>query len=588
MAQWIKENQKMGPNSNNVFEVSLLGSADGALISNTNPLPVSLGNNSVTITGPVTIPGSIEITNDEGNPIPTHAHLFNGEDEEYSNTNPLPVSGNVNITTLPNVTINGPIAVTDNGSSLTVDGNVGITGDVNVTQGTDPWVVSGNVNVDNFPATQTVDGTVNIGTLPEVEVKNDTGNPISVIGTTINPFGKLVVSVDDDTVQHTSTNRRKVSNYEITEFNTFQYTKDPLIWDEEVTGTASSTLDPYEATLVLSVGTATGDRIERQTKRVLPYIPGRENEVIMHFKLNAQQTGIVKRLGILDETSGIYLEDDGTTYNVVLRKTTAGGTTETRIARANWNGDKLDGTGPSGITIDFTKFQTMVIEYNWFTGHTELKFVLDNYTYPFHQFEFNNSEDTVITNTPFLPIKWDIHNTTGAAGTHTMEISSYATLSEAGQVPLGVKNTVTTPLDGITCTDALTFYPILSIRLRVDRIKGIVLPQTFQVAALDNSPVFYKVLLNPTLAGANTWSTYADTHIEFNTDATAVAEGDFIVDAGYIDPNGQGAKLPLDSVSAFQLGRENMGTTSEIITIAAATGSANKEVYASFGWIEVR
>jgi hypothetical protein len=434
----------------------------------------------------------------------------------------------------------------------------------------------------------TVDGTVNIGTLPEVEVKNDTGNPISVIGTTINPFGKLVVSVDDDTVQHTSTNRRKVSNYEITEFNTFQYTKDPLIWDEEVTGTASSTLDPYEATLVLSVGTTIGDRIERQTKRVLPYIPGRENEVIMHFKLNAQQTGIVKRLGILDEISGIYLEDDGTTYNVVLRKTTAGGTTETRIARANWNGDKLDGAGPSGITIDFTKFQTMVIEYNWFTGHAELKFVLDNYTYPFHQFEFNNSEDTVITNTPFLPIKWDIHNTTGAAGTHTMEISSYATLSEAGQVPLGVKNTVTTPLDGITCTDALKFYPILSIRLRVDRIKGIVLPQTFQVAALDNSPVFYKVLLNPTLTGANTWSTYADTHIEFNTDATAVAEGDFIVDAGYIDPNGQGAKLPLDSVSAFQLGRENMGTTSEIITIAAATGSANKEVYASFGWIEVR
>jgi hypothetical protein len=36
------------------------------------------------------------------------------------------------------------------------------------------------------------------------------------------------------------------------------------------------------------------------------------------------------------------------------------------------------------------------------------------------------------------------------------------------------------------------------------------------------------------------------------------------------------------------LGRESMGTTSEIITIAAATGSANKDVYASIGWIEVR
>ena len=61
----------MGPNSNNVFEVSLLGSADGALISNTNPLPVSLGSNTVNITGPVTVPGEIEIKNDTGNPVLT-------------------------------------------------------------------------------------------------------------------------------------------------------------------------------------------------------------------------------------------------------------------------------------------------------------------------------------------------------------------------------------------------------------------------------------------------------------------------------------------------------------------------------------
>ena len=519
MVQFSTRKDRTQLMNDELYEVMMLaGDRNGTIVDSDNPLPVTIGGESITITGPVTIPGEVEVSNDEGDPL--HVDI---------------VGQTFNL-------------MLDSASHI-------------------------NVNVTS---------------IPEVEVKNDVGNPLKVIGTEVNPFGKLVLSVDDDTVQHTSTNRRKVSNYEITEFNTFQYTKDPLIWDEEVTGTASSTLDTYEATLVMSVGTTTGDRIERQTKRVLPYIPGRENEVIMHFKLNAQQTGIVKRLGILDETSGIYLEDDGTTYNVVLRKTTAGGVSETRIARANWNGDKLDGTGSSGITLDFTKFQTLVIEYNWFTGHAELKFIIGNYTHPIHQFEFNNSQDTVITNTPFLPIKWDIHNTTGAAGTHTMEISSYATLSEAGQVPLGVKNTVTTPITGITCTAAETFYPILSIRLRTDRIKGIVLPQNFQVAALDNSPLFYKVLLNPVLTGATTWNTYADTHIEYNTNATAVTEGDFVIDAGYIDPNGQGAKLPLDTTSALQLGRESMGTTSEIITIAAATGSANKDVYASFGWIEVR
>ena len=74
----------------------------------------------LTITGDVIvsdITGTVEISNDEGSAIPTHSHLFDENDVEYTDTNPL-----------------------------TIDGNVGIVGDVNVTQGTSPWEISGNVN----------------------------------------------------------------------------------------------------------------------------------------------------------------------------------------------------------------------------------------------------------------------------------------------------------------------------------------------------------------------------------------------------------------------------------------------------------
>ena len=57
------------------------------------------------------------------------------------------------------VTVDNEISINDGGNSITVDGTV------TALQGTDPW---------------TVDGTVNIGTLPEVEVKNDVGNPLPV------------------------------------------------------------------------------------------------------------------------------------------------------------------------------------------------------------------------------------------------------------------------------------------------------------------------------------------------------------------------------------------------------------------------
>jgi hypothetical protein len=113
----------------------------------------------ITIDGDVNIPGIVTVHNTDDDPLFTHTHLYDENDAEYTASNPLTIDGTVNIGTMPNVTLNQPIAVTDNNGSLTVDGTV---------------------SVDNFPATQTVDGTVNIGTLPEIEVKNDVGNPLNV------------------------------------------------------------------------------------------------------------------------------------------------------------------------------------------------------------------------------------------------------------------------------------------------------------------------------------------------------------------------------------------------------------------------
>jgi hypothetical protein len=73
----------------------------------------------------------------------------------------------------------------------TLDVNV-TNSSIAVTQSTSPWVVSGTVNIGTIPEVEIkndsgnpipVNGTVNIGTIPEVEIKNDSGNPIPVNGT---------------------------------------------------------------------------------------------------------------------------------------------------------------------------------------------------------------------------------------------------------------------------------------------------------------------------------------------------------------------------------------------------------------------
>lgn len=73
---------------------------------------------------------------------------------------------------------------------------------ITVEQGTSPWVVSGtvdsvqsgtwNVNVANFPATQNVAVT----SIVEVEVKNDSGNPLPISGTVTITDGSGPLTVD--------------------------------------------------------------------------------------------------------------------------------------------------------------------------------------------------------------------------------------------------------------------------------------------------------------------------------------------------------------------------------------------------------
>ena len=482
MAQFNSANGSFQNNGKTLFEVNMLASTDGEPISNTNPLPVNLGGANVTITGDVTIPASVEISNDVGNAIP-------------------------------------------------------------------------------------------------------------VIGTTTNHNGKLVLTVDDDTVQHTSRNRRKVSTQQVLFFNTFQYDRDTEVWDESFTANstfANAVYDQYEGGVILEVSNTINSEVIRQTKNVIRYIPGRQNELIFTTRLNGTVSGIRKRIGAFDANNGIYFEDDGGTYSCVVRRGTANGNVETRFTRDNWNYDKLDGTGPSGITLDFSKNQMMTIEYEWFgSGQVEWNFVIDNNKHPIHQYNTGNRQNIVWSNSPFVPHRLELTNTTGALGTHKLFQGGFCVLTEGTVGPLGRRRDIASPVTGKTLTTANVFYPVLSIRLQSVGLDGVVLPLGFQAATLDNTAIFYRIIRDATLTSPS-WVEEENTLIEYDLSATALSGGDIIA-SGYISPNAQGGEQLLGDVnSVVQLGRNNLGTTSQTLTIAIAPVNSNKNGWASLNWIEVR
>ena len=408
-----------------------------------------------------------------------------------------------------------------------------------------------------------------------------------------NPYGAPVLRIDDTTKQHTAKNRVKVSTNEITDFATYTQSKDDDIWDEEITGTASATHDVYQAMVLLEVGDTAGDEIKRQTKRVQRYLPGRQSEMSIVYRWFPLLPGVRRRVGIFDEQNGAYLEEGSdNTFYCVIRRNTSEGIVETRVARDDWSDDKLDGTGPSGITLNPSAIQQLVIEYEWYgAGQVEFKLVIDNNSYPLHKFNHANRIETTWSGNAALPIRVELTNVTGeSAGPHYFWQGSHSFQSESTTTLLGRQKAISSPLTGYTLTAANTFYPVVAIRLKTTALNSVVVPDFYAGATLDNTNVFIRILEDATVTGG-TWISYdSESAVEYNLTGTAVSGGTTL-DTVYVSSTNQGNVFKLPERAITQLTRNTtttLGDTPATFVIALATTNANKAGWASLGWIEVR
>ena len=407
--------------------------------------------------------------------------------------------------------------------------------------------------------------------------------------------GQPTLRTIDSQAGYTSKNRMKISNYQTDFFNTFQYGKETDVWDESTANGGSATWNSNTNWVDMAVGSTLGSKVIRQTRNVMRYLPGRSSQLTYAVRLQAPVTGIRRRLGLFDEQNGFYFEDAGVLgadglpeYNVVVRSSTSGSLVENRVPRSQWNGDKLNGLGPSGITADATKAQMITFDYEWYgAGQIVVGFVINGFTHIIHTFNHGNITTTPWSSTPFLPIRLEIENLTGVAGTHYLYQGSNSLISEGEATKLGIAQNITGPITGRTMSSANTFYPILSIRLKPDALKGIVLPTFFQAATVDNTSVFYKLVRNATLTGANFVNmSDANAFTQYDISATSYTGG-IDIDSGFVIGSG-GTGIRLDQNTVYQLGRGSLGTVSDILTLAIASPNANKSALAAMTWIEQR
>lgn len=424
------------------------------------------------------------------------------------------------------------------------------------------------------------------------------------------PVLRTVVNTAQATGQtlsgYTSKNRLKVSPYETIFFNTFQYGLESDVWETSTTGTASAVFNSSISQIDLAVGSTTGDKVIRQTKNVMRYIPGRSGQLSTAAVFGSVTTGVRKRIGLWDGTNGAYFEQSGTVdgsgnpiYNCVI----SNGGAPIVVPNADWNGNKLDGQGDNEITIDYNKIQLFFIEYEWYgAGQVGFGFIIEGAPYTVHTFNTANNFVNPWSATPFLPIRIEMENIDNAAGTHTMVQGSNSLILEGTVGKLGEAISITSPITGTNMQSGNNWYPVLSIRLKSTTLAGVVLPASFQAATLDNTGLHYKLVRNATIpaevtAGQNgpqPWLNHpaADSFTQYQTyinpnSIAEIAQGSQI-DSGYITAASGSTIIQLNQDSSYQLGRTDIGTVSEVLTLLAAPVTGNKDALAQITWVEQR
>jgi hypothetical protein len=415
------------------------------------------------------------------------------------------------------------------------------------------------------------------------------------VAMTYDAEGQPTVRTLDAQAGYTSKNRLKISNYQTDFFNTFQYGKETDVWDESTTSGGSATWNTNTNWVDMAVDSTLGAKVIRQTRNVMRYIPGRSSSLTYAVKFQTPVTGVRRRIGLFDEANGFYFEDAGVLgadglpeYNVVVRTSTSGILVENRVPRSQWNGDRLDGLGSSGITADATKVQMISFEYEWYgAGQIAIGYVIDGFTHIIHTFNHANINTVPWSSTPFLPIRLELENLTGVAGTHYLYQGSNSLISEGEATKLGIAQNITSAITGYRMAAANTFYPVLSIRLKSASLKGIVLPATFQAATIDNTSIFYRLVRNATLTNANFVNMPdANAFTQYDVSATSYTGG-INIDSGFVIGSG-GTSIRLDRDTVYQIGRGSLGTVSDTLTLAIASPNTGKDALAAMTWIEQR
>lgn len=361
--------------------------------------------------------------------------------------------------------------------------------------------------------------------------------------------------------------------------------KNSAIVDEEEIGTGTGTHSTTNASVNMATA-ASADAVIRQTYQRVPYFLGKSQQFFFTFDNFQNETNIVKRVGCFQtntttpfdsDRDGLYLESSGSDYTFNVYKS---GTQTASISRSSWD-DPMDGSGPSGINLDFTKSQIFEIDFEYLgVGIVRFCFVVAGVIYNAHTYVHSNVGNSTYMTHSNQPIRYEIRQT--GAGSGSMEMICATGGTEGSLNQLGINNTFN---QGITQTNAqnkANTYALCGLRLDSSNLNVYTHITNISVINTTNGDYFWSVIRNPTVAGMFTYGSVGSLEGAAAAGSGNTVTGGTALVSGYGSGN---SDFTLTTETALHLGVAIDGTRDEFI-LCVRPFVAAQDILGAFTWYE--
>jgi len=302
--------------------------------------------------------------------------------------------------------------------------------------------------------------------------------------------------------------RLRVSNPLILHNSQFTYDLAPLIMEQITLGTGATVT--YDSTnrcaLMTFSSTPTGGTAYMQSYEYLPYQPGRSQLIFVTFNMVAAVANTLKFAGYSDGVNGVEFQNDGSVNRIVLYSASSHG--NEIVNQSIWNIDKLDGTGSSGITLDITTTQILVIDIQaLYVGRVRVGFDIGGTIVYVHEFLHANLATSPYIQTANLPVRCGM-TCTGTVST-TMNFICSAVISEGGSEDINVYGYTFTQDSGLVAvgtggTHVLSLRPKTTFNSITNRSRVAFID--VEIYNAGNQPVHWDLCIGQAISGTRSYA----------------------------------------------------------------------------------